>query len=262
MEEADFNIANNVEEDSPHRRSSQQVFGERLSGVPLTKNHAKQLAQKIHRANHRRNRLEYYLLFSKNIHWIIYWPSVVLSAVAGCAAFVTFEQQTQSNNIGWLSIFTGVIAMVSAALTAINGAARFPAREQICREFIAKWGHYADRYTTLLNKRYRDIQETSGIVEQAIEEFSELEIKSPDIPTIVIKLYKTSSIAKEIDEDQQDFQFDFNSEPELLSPTNEQHVFPIDKTDPSDNMVVNKQPQDDHFIPDLQKELDARSISD
>jgi hypothetical protein len=242
-------------ENDPPKKNEQQLLG-----VPLTKNHAKQLALKIHRANYRRNHLEYYLLFSKNIHWLIYWPSVVLSAVAGCASFVDFQQSSpcgttssSSSSIAWLNIFTGVLAMLASALTAINGAAKFPAREQICREFIAKWGHYADRYTTLLNKRYSDMQETSKIVEQAIEEFSELETQSPDIPAFVFKLYKKSSIAKEIDENHQDFAFDFNSEPELLSPT------------VSTNSLATIEPVNtgtaDNFIPDLQKELEALAIN-
>lgn len=231
---------------------SRLTSSEKLAEVPLTKNHAKQLAQKIRRANYRRNRLEYYLVFSKNIHWIIYWPSVALPAMAGCAAFVNFQQTAQCNNIGWLIILTGVVSILAAALTAINGAARFPAREQICREFIVRWGSYADRYTTLLNKRYRDMQETSKIVEQAIEEFAELEIKSPDIPTIVMKLYKRSSIAKEIDEGHQDTDFDFNSSPELLSPSE-------DEEKKTSDVVIEVQPND-AWIPDLQKELDARSV--
>jgi membrane protein YqaA with SNARE-associated domain len=216
-----------------------------IPGVPLTKNHANQLIRKINRAIYRRNRLEFYLLFSKNIHWIIYWPSVTFTTLAGCIAFVGFSETGQSNSIGWLNILTGVLSMLGAAFTAINGAAKFPAREEICREFVARWGYYADKYETLLNKRYSDINDTSKIIETAIEEFAELENKSPDIPTIVMKLYKRSSIAREIDLDKEMPTFNLESEPELLSQKK------------SDTNLIQLQPD---FIPDLQRELDASLV--
>lgn len=237
---------------------SKQLFNNNKNddspGVPLTKNHANQLIRKINRAIYRRNRLEFYLLFSKNIHWIIYWPSVALTTIAGCTAFVGFSETGQSNNIGWLNILTGVTSMLGAAFTAINGAAKFPAREEVCREFVAKWGYYADKYETLLNKRYSDISETSHIIETAIEEFAELENNSPDIPTIVMKLYKRSAIAREIDHDKEMPVFDLESEPELLAQKkNNTQV----EEDPNKDVIIQLQPD---FIPDLQRELDASLV--
>lgn len=232
------------------KEESLNIKNDDSPGVPLTKNHATQLIRKINRAIYRRNRLEFYLLFSKNIHWIIYWPSVIFSTLAGCIAFVGFSETGQSNSISWLNILTGVMSMLGAAFTAINGAAKFPAREEVCREFVAKWGYYADKYETLLNKRYSDINETSHIIETAIEEFAELENNSPDIPTVVMKLYKRSSIAREIDLDKEMPTFNLESEPELLA---QKKI----EADPNKDAIIQLQPD---FIPDLQRELDASLV--
>lgn len=185
-------------------------------GVRLTKANAKQLQRKVHKAIRRRNRMKYYLLFSKNIHWVFYWPSVILSAAAATTAFANWAQDGACQGISWINILSGVLAVLGAALTAINGAAKFPEKEALARDSVASWGKYADKYETLLNRPYRDHGDAIRVMEEAITEFAELEQKSPDIPTLVLKLYLRSSLAKEINDDDPDPTFNFESEPELL----------------------------------------------
>lgn len=185
-------------------------------GVRLTKGNAKQLSRKVTKAIRRRNRMKYYLLFTKNIHWVLYWPSVVLGAAAATTAFANWAQDGQCQGIAWVNILSGVLAVLGAALTAINGAAKFPEKEAQARAAVAAWGEYADKYETLLNRPYRDLTDAMHVMDKAITEFAELEEKSPDIPSLVLKLYLRSSLSKEISDDDGSPTFNFESEPELL----------------------------------------------
>lgn len=238
--------------------SQNQLHHPQPNGVKLTKANARQLGRKVIKAIRRRNRMKYYLLFSKNIHWIFYWPSVVLGAAAATTAFANWAQEGTCQGIAWINILSGVLAVLGAALTAINGAAKFPEKEANARDSVAAWGKYADKYETLLNRPYRDHGDALRVMDEAITEYAELEQKSPDIPTFVLKLYLRSSLSKEIGDDDADPIFNFESEPELLgggsdSQNSQPHItnpqLVITRNENSDDL------QDDDAIPPLQRAL-------
>lgn len=222
-------------------------------GVRLTKANAHQLGRKVVKAIRRRNRMKYYLLFSKNCHWLLYWPSVILGAAAATTAFANWDRNGACQGIEWVNILSGVLAVLGAALTAINGAAKFPERESNARNAVAAWGKYADKYETLLNRPYRDHGDALHVMEQAITEYAELEEKGPDIPSLVLKMYLWSSLSKEIGDDDNDPVFNFENEPEILGNSSQ----PIIKKHESENST-DSGPDGNDGIPALQKALQTQ----
>jgi len=116
QEDLDYDLEEilGIHKTPPPPPSPRELFqnGDQVEGVQFTKGQAKLLSQKIKYALRKKNRIRYYKLFSKTIHWWLFYPFLILGALTGAGIFtnLTPVSTNSTTSLDWLQITCGLLS--------------------------------------------------------------------------------------------------------------------------------------------------------